>query len=111
TTTTSSGEAPDELVLEHLPGRVARQRVDELELLGRLLAHGAGALEPRPHVVEVERRGGIWRHDHPAPPPPPPAPPPPPSPPAPRSGRGAGRWRGRRRRRDVRRAGLRSPWR
>ena len=51
-------------VLEHLAGGVARQDVDDLELLGQLLDHQPGAAQVGDHLVEGQRQRGIGElHD------------------------------------------------
>src|SRR5215207_10800694 len=52
-----------ELVLEDLAGRVARQHVDDLELLGDLLGHESGLLGEVEDVLEVRRRFLVGGYD------------------------------------------------
>src|SRR5690606_21122957 len=57
-------EAGDELVLEDLHRRIARQRVDDLELLGDLLRHQLRGAAVGLHLLEGERRGPGPHLDH-----------------------------------------------
>src|SRR5262245_34406798 len=60
----AGGEAAAELVLQDLARRVARDRVDELEAFGELLAHEAPRRQVLDHLLEEERVRGIAAGDH-----------------------------------------------
>src|SRR6185369_9887965 len=59
----SSAEAPPQLPFQNFPRGIARQRVDDLDLLGDLLAHDAATLHESADLGDVEGAAGLARHD------------------------------------------------